>query len=68
MISVKDIIKKKILMVAIVLPLCLGISSCISREQRQLDAVELMLESNPAKADTMLSSMSLPSGCRDADF
>ena len=62
MVRVKDIRKELILMVAILLPLCLGISSCISREQRQLDAVELMLESNPAKADTMLSSMSLPSG------
>ena len=62
MVRVKDIRKELILMVAILLPLCLGISSCMSKERRQLDAVEHILESNPAKADTMLSSIPLPSG------
>ncbi len=54
--------KLQVLIVGLLLSLILGVSSCVSRERRQLDAVELMLESNPAKADTMLSEMPIPSG------
>lgn len=57
--------KLQVLIVGLLLSLILGVSSCVSRERRQLDAVELMLESNPAKADSMLCEMSIPTGKKD---
>lgn len=54
--------QRQVLIVGFFLSLLLSISSCVRRERRQLDAVELMLESNPAKADSMLCEMSIPSG------
>ena len=49
-----------VLIIVFLLSLLLGISSCVSKRRGQLDAVEIMLESNPAKADTILSEMSIP--------
>lgn len=54
--------QRQVLIVGFFLSLLLSILSCVRMERRQLDAVELMLESNPAKTDTMLSEMSIPSG------
>ena len=63
--KVRKITRLPVLTVAIILLQILIISSCVNRERRQLDAVELMLESNPAKADSMLCEMSIPTGKKD---
>ena len=63
--KVKIIKQRQVLIVGVYLFLLLGISSCVSRERRQLDSIELMLESNPAKADSILSVMSIPNGKKE---
>ena len=57
--------KARILPVTILLPLCLSISSCLSRERSQLDEVERLLETNPAQADTLISKIQEPAGFRN---
>ena len=52
-------------MVAMLLSIFLIMFSCESREHGNLDSIESILESDPAKADSILSSMAIPSGKQD---
>ncbi|MBR2395325.1 MAG: hypothetical protein IKB00_01820, partial [Bacteroidaceae bacterium] len=53
------------LIIAIILSLLLIMLSCLSREHRNLDSVEYILEYDPVKADSILSSMPIPSAKQD---
>ena len=53
------------LIIAVILSLFLIMLSCISREHKNLDSVEYILEYDPVKADSILSSMPIPSGKQD---
>ena len=55
-------VKPYILTVVNALLLCMGLLSCGSGEQEPFDAVERLLETDPAKADTLLSSIPEPGG------